>query len=372
MSRIERTPVGTEGKEGKTGPEGPAGAPKTAKEPPLEISGSEITVKAKGITDAMLAEIYALLAGRAGGQELIGGTNEADKLILKSDSASVHPAIIVLEGALAQKAVIKKGSELGVLEVAQILGLIRRRFSARMMRGARSTVVGLATAGYLSFGGEAPAEYVANQTTVEYKAAFVHLTSNKAVLFGGLAVVGNIYWLYNAGAFNITIVAETMKQVCKTTELSKNVKVTSTAELMVAMGVAGTGIKAGTTISTVVPPEEITISNAVKAGEGGEPELTFTSPAAASKRGKWSTGKGLVIEPGHTKLVFYDSTTLKWHDITDPPPTLLKALTVEELLTASGGLTVAGTLTLPSESVTEAMLGKATKGSKALAFFAGC
>jgi hypothetical protein len=50
----EKGTTGEKGEKGTTGETGPAGAPKTAKEPPLEITGSEITIKAEGITNALV------------------------------------------------------------------------------------------------------------------------------------------------------------------------------------------------------------------------------------------------------------------------------------------------------------------------------
>ncbi len=47
--------AGPAGEKGENGEAGAAGSPKTAKEPPLEIVGSEITVKSEGITNALIA-----------------------------------------------------------------------------------------------------------------------------------------------------------------------------------------------------------------------------------------------------------------------------------------------------------------------------
>ncbi len=50
----EKGTTGEKGEKGTTGETGAAGAPKTAKEPPLEIVGSEITIKNEGITNSLI------------------------------------------------------------------------------------------------------------------------------------------------------------------------------------------------------------------------------------------------------------------------------------------------------------------------------
>ena len=60
----------------------------------LELSGTEFLVEAKGVTDAMLKETYALLAGRSGGQKLIGGTAASNALTLESTSNATKGKIL--------------------------------------------------------------------------------------------------------------------------------------------------------------------------------------------------------------------------------------------------------------------------------------
>lgn len=61
----------------------------------FEVVGEELKVKAKGVTDAMLAETYALLVGRAGGQILAGGTAASNNLTLESTSNATKGKILL-------------------------------------------------------------------------------------------------------------------------------------------------------------------------------------------------------------------------------------------------------------------------------------
>jgi hypothetical protein len=86
----EKGAAGAEGKEGKAGSGG--GAPAGGAE--NEILVWEASEKAKwSKLTAAIGSIFAVLAGRAGGQELIGGTGATDKLKLVGTSGSAEDIV---------------------------------------------------------------------------------------------------------------------------------------------------------------------------------------------------------------------------------------------------------------------------------------
>lgn len=284
----------------------------------LEKSGHKLLIKAKGVTDAMLAETYALLAGRKGGQIWYGGTEETDTATIRANSfagsegrivvahnelnfyekAFFHSGLNVeaIEGLLlleglqkltTETAVVSKGLELKTSEPAEIAANIKLKTESPISKLKFAAASG-------SFGAEATGQVI--------------LSLQSAVAIAPILVLTNV-GTHTGVLRNKTTTGLKGEITNVGTEAEKKLikGLASTAELTVQDGITGTGIKASATILSIPSNTEVIMSLAATKKE--TTNLTFTPKAGEGAGMFFANGLNHLLEPNKSIMFYFDGAT---------------------------------------------------------------